>query len=201
MVKKIVIAVVGLLALFLLIVSLQPSSFRIARSAEIHAPPAVVFNILNDLHQGGRWSPFEKLDPTMKRTFSGPESGPGAHYEWDGSEQAGAGSMTIEEARPDEFIRVKLDFTRPMAGTSEIKYELTPSSEGTKVTWSMEGKSNFLGKAICMFMDMDDMIGSKFENGLRNLDEVAQEEAKKPIEPESGGPSDSPTPVPAPVSE
>jgi len=175
MLKKIAIAVAVLIAVLLLVVSLQPSTFQISRTGDIHAPPEAVFGILNDLHQGGLWSPFEQSDPEMKKTYSGPETGAGATCHWEGNQEAGAGTMTIEEARPNELVRMKLEMTRPMNSTSEVRFELAPSPSGTQVTWIMEGKNSFASKAFCMFVNVDQMLGSEFEEGLKNLEKVAQD--------------------------
>lgn len=173
MIKKIAIGLVALIAVLALIVSLQPSTFSVSRTSEIEAPPAAVFAILNDLRQGGKWSPSEQADPGMKKTYSGPASGVGSSLTWDGNADVGAGTLTIVESKPDELIRLKLDFVRPMSGTNEVRYEFFPTSTGTKLTWTIEGKKGFVSKAVCMFMDLDSAIGPVFEKGLKQLNELA----------------------------
>jgi hypothetical protein len=111
----------------------------------------------------------------MKKTFAGPESGAGASYSWDGNGQAGAGTMSIEDSKPNESVDMKLAFTRPFESACQVKFRLVPDSTGTKVTWTMHGENNFIGKAMCLVMDMDQMIGKDFEEGLASLGNVAQE--------------------------
>lgn len=178
--KKKILGIALVLILVFVGIGLIPSPFRISRTAEIQAPPNVVFAILNDLHQTDRWSPFAKMDPNQKVTFSGPEVGVGSALSWDGNEQAGAGTMTIEESRPDELIRLRLDFTRPMQGTNQASYELTPlNGTGTQVTWVMEGKTNLFGKAFCSAIGLYSTMESLFDEGLQSLNQVAQEDWKQ----------------------
>ena len=165
-----------LLAAFAVFVATRPDNFRIERGAQIDAPSDVVFTLINDLHQWQRWSPFEKLDPDMEKTFSGPTSGPGAVYAWSGNNKAGEGRMTLLESKPGEFVAMRLDFVKPFACTNQVGSSLTPSETGTRVSWVMEGKNNFMGKAFSVFMNMDKMVGKEFEEGLANLNAAAQAE-------------------------
>ena len=156
-------------------IATRPDDFRIERSAEVAAPPEAVFPLINDFHEWNRWSPFEKMDPAMKRTFDGPSSGVGAKYAWTGNDQAGEGHMTIEESKPAQLVSIKLEFTKPMAATNQAIFRLEPSGSGTRVTWSMEGKNSFVGKAFSTLMDMDKMVGGEFEKGLASLGAAAKE--------------------------
>src|SRR5262245_65944108 len=114
MVKKIGFALVALLAVFALVVASQPATFHIERSTTVAAPPEVVFALVNDLHEWPRWSPYEKLDPGMKREYAGAATGQGASYRWDGNDDVGAGRVTITESVPGERIGIRLEFSRPM---------------------------------------------------------------------------------------
>src|SRR4029079_18322294 len=114
MVKKILIrvaaAVAAIVVLFLIVVALQPSDFRISRSAKMAAPPAAVFAQVNDYHNWDAWSPWAKLDPNAQVTFEGPTSGVGAKFIWSGNDKVGQGQQTITESRPDELVQIKLEF-------------------------------------------------------------------------------------------
>jgi uncharacterized protein YndB with AHSA1/START domain len=170
----------ALLAMALFIyASTQPAVFRVERTATISAPPAVVFAILNDLHRGQEWSPYEKLDPAMKKTFGGPETGPGATYAWNGNDEVGEGSLTITESKPGESVAMKLKFSRPMECESDVIYKLAPVDGGTSVSWIMEGPNTLMSKLMSLFVNMDEMIGKDFEQGLTNLNVVAQADAQK----------------------
>jgi hypothetical protein len=156
------------------VVALQPADFRVTRSATIAAPPEAVFPHVNELKKWEAWNPWGKLDPAMKLTYEGPATGVGAAYAWVGNNQVGEGRMTITESRAHEFVRFKLDFFKPMAGTSEAEFTFKPQGNQTEVAWTMTGKNNFIAKAMCLFMSMDKMIGGQFEKGLGDLKSMAE---------------------------
>jgi hypothetical protein len=170
----ILIALAALIAVFITIVATRPSDFRVTRAARIAAPAEVVFANVNDLHKWDAWSPWAKLDPNAKHTFSGPESGPGASMTWTGNKKIGAGRMTITDCRAPEVIHLKLEFFRPFKATNTTEFTFKPEGGQTQVTWSMLGKNNFMGKAFHLFMDCDKMIGRDFEKGLANLNSTIQ---------------------------
>jgi uncharacterized protein YndB with AHSA1/START domain len=177
MLTKTLIIVAVLVVVFVVIVAMRPSQFRIARSAVIAAPPEVVFAQVNDFHAWHAWSPWEKKDPAMKRTHEGPPSGRGAVYAWAGNKEVGEGRMTLIESRPAELIRIRLEFFKPFAATNEAQFTFTPRGAGgeqTDVTWSMTGHNGFMSKAFCMFMDMDKLVGRDFEKGLASMKNVAE---------------------------
>ncbi len=179
MAKMIGIVVLVLIVGAIAFISTRPESFRVERSAQIGAPAEVVFAMINDFHQWGQWSPYEKIDPSMTKSFEGPSAGPGASYSWSGTGKAGAGRMTILESRPGELITLKLEFTKPFEATNLTTFTFAASETGTRVSWIMEGKNSLMGKAISAFMDMDAMVGKDFEQGLANLDTVARAETRK----------------------
>jgi Polyketide cyclase / dehydrase and lipid transport len=177
--------IVILVVVFVLIVALvafistRPGSFHIERSAQVSAPPGVVFSIINDLHQWGLWSPWDKLDPNMEKTYSGAPVGPGAVYAWTGNSKVGAGRNTLLESKADEFVSMKLEMFRPFACTNQVTFKLVPAEGGTRVSWIMDGKNNFMGKAVSLFMNMDALVGKNFEEGLAKLNTAAQAEAQR----------------------
>ena len=152
----------------------QPDTFRVSRSLDISAPPEKIYSILSDFHRSPEWSPYEKLDPDMKRTHSGAPSGKGAVYEWDGDSNAGAGRMEIVEAAPAQSVTLRLDFTRPFEATNFVEYKLQPKGLATQVSWDMHGPMPFISKVMCVFVDLDTMIGKDFETGLANLKTLAE---------------------------
>jgi uncharacterized protein YndB with AHSA1/START domain len=181
--RKIVLTLLILIVVCVAYINTRPASYHIERTARINAPVATVFPLINDLHQWRTWSPFEKLDPNMKKTFSGPDSGAGAVYAWSGNAQAGEGRMTITDSKPYELVVMKLEFMKPMAATDKAMFRLAPDGDGTRVTWSMDGTHNFLGKTFSMFMNMDKMVGGSFEEGLAKLDTIAQAHGTAPPTP------------------
>ena len=170
MVKKIAVALLLILVVLAVVVALQPADFRIARSRTVAAPPEVVHAFVNDFRNWPAWSPWEKLDPAMKRDVSTPSAGTGATYYWQGNDQVGEGRMTITESRPAQNITMRLEFLKPFAATNTAQFDFAPSGTGTNVTWSMKGTNNFIMKAFGLVMNMDKMVGADFEKGLANLD-------------------------------
>ena len=174
MLKKFLIAIAAIIVVFVVVVALQPSEFRIVRSATISAPAPAVFAQVNDFHNWEAWSPWAKLDPAAKATFEGPSAGTGAIFKWAGNKEVGEGSMTITESRPSDLIRIKLEFLRPFEATNSAEFTFKPEGNRTAVTWSMEGKNNFIAKAVCLFMNMDKMVGGQFEQGLAQMKSVVE---------------------------
>ena len=177
MLRKLLIAlsvIVLAVIAFAVVVAMQPSEFRVARSAIVFAPAPDVFAQVNDLHNWEAWSPWAKLDPNAKASFEGPRAGEGAVFTWSGNDKIGEGRMTLIESRPGELIRIRLDFVKPMAASSIAQFTFTPQGERTAVTWSMTGHNNFIAKAVCLFMNIDKRVGGDFEHGLANLREVAE---------------------------
>ncbi|QEN87298.1 SRPBCC family protein [Labrys sp. KNU-23] len=157
------------LAAVLILAATRPPSFEVKRSLEIEAPPGRIYPLLADFHQWSRWSPYEKLDLAMQRSFSGAESGKGAVYAWEGNGKAGAGRMEIVEAAPERGIDIKLDFIRPFRANNRAAFAFTQAGDATRVTWSMQGAAPFVARLMGLFINMDRMIGKDFEQGLTNL--------------------------------
>lgn len=172
--KKVLIGLVAVIAVFLVVVAMQPSEFSVTRSTTIAAPASAVFPLVNDLHQWSRWSPWEKVDPAMKRTYEGPGSGVNASYGWAGNSEVGEGKMTITESKPDELVRLKLEFYKPMEGSNDVTFAFKQEGAQTGVSWTMSGPKNFVSKAVCMFMNMDKMLGGMFEQGLAQMKSAAE---------------------------
>ena len=179
MLKIILIALVVVVIGFVLVVAMQPSEFRIVRSATISAAPPAVFTQVNDFHKWEAWSPWAKLDPAAKTTFEGPSAGTGAIFKWAGNKEVGEGSMTITESRPSDLIRIRLEFLKPFAATNTAQFSFNPAGNQTVVTWSMEGRNNFIAKAVCLFMNMDKMLGGQFEKGLANMKSIVEAPPKQ----------------------
>jgi uncharacterized protein YndB with AHSA1/START domain len=178
MLVKILIGLAALVVLLVVVVALQPSEFRITRTATVAAPPSAVFAQVNDFHKWEAWSPWAKLDPAARNTFDGAPAGPGAVFAWAGNSQVGEGRMTITESRPNELVRIKLEFMKPFAATNTAEFTFTPDGERTAVTWSMFGHNNFIGKAVCLVMNMDKTLGGEFDKGLAAMKAVAEAAAR-----------------------
>lgn len=174
---KILLGFVVLVAIFVIVAAFQPAHYEVKRSTKIAAPPAAVFSQVDTPKNWEGWNPWFKLDPNIKLTYSGPPSGVGASYQWVGNNEVGEGKMTIVESKPNELVRFKLHFLKPMEATSDAEFTFKPQGDQTEVTWSMSGENGFAGKAITVFMSMDKMIGGPFEKGLADMKAIV--EAKK----------------------
>ena len=178
MLRKILLALVVLIAGFVAFVATRPAEFRVERSARVAAPPAVVFDQIDDFTAWQQWNPWQKLDPAQKTTLEGPATGVGAAYSWEGNDQVGKGRMEILEVTPGEKVVWSLHFIAPWEATNKVEISVAPDGEGSKVRWLMTGTNDFMSKEFGVFMDMDEMVGADFEQGLKNLDAVSQAAAK-----------------------
>jgi hypothetical protein len=168
------IAVVIVLAALAAYVATRPAEFRVSRAMSIAVPPPAVFAEVNELRKWQAWSPWAKKDPQMKQTYEGPPPGGGATTTWQGNNDVGEGRKTIVESRPGELIRFKLEFFKPFAATNSAEFAFAPEGGGARVTWTMQGSNNFIGKAMGLFFDFDKMIGGDFEAGLASLKSVVE---------------------------
>ena len=174
MLVKILIGIVLLVVVMAIAISTRPGTFRVERSMLIDAPADLLFSYVNDFHRWSRWSPFEKLDPHLQRTFTGPDEGAGAKYEWLGNRAAGQGTMVIRESVPAQRVAIDLSFLKPFKSTSLAEFTFTPGAGGTRVTWAMSGTNTVAGKAISLVASMDNYLGNAFTEGLSNLKRVAE---------------------------
>ena len=183
-------ALVAAIGVLCIVISLRSDDFKVARSATFKATPAAVFEQVNDFRKWEAWSPWAKLDPNAKSTFEGPTRGEGTKMSWAGNMEVGEGNMTIVESKPNELVRIRLEFIKPMAGVNDVQMKIEPKGDETALTWSMEGKNGFMGKAIGLFMDCEKMCGDYFEQGLSNMKAIVEAEPAKPAE---GQPAAAPT--------
>ncbi len=179
MFRKLLVGLVVVVVAFVAVVSMQPAHFKFERSALIDAPPEVVFAQVADFSKWAGWSPWEKLDPQAKKTHEGTPGTVGASYAWDGNDQMGAGKMTLAELKAPEFIRIRLEFLKPMAAVNDTRFTFANEAGKTRVTWTMEGENGFLSKAFGLFVNMDEMVGKSFEEGLTAMKSIGETEAKR----------------------
>lgn len=181
MLKTILLTLLGLVAtgavVVLILAARKPDTFQVTRSIAINAAPDRIYPLIADFRAWGAWSPWEKKDPAMKRSFGGPETGVGATYAWAGDKNVGEGSMRITEAQAPGKLGLKLDFLKPFEAHNDVVFALTPQSQGTNVTWIMTGPTPFIGKIMHVFMDMDRMVGGDFEAGLKAMKAAAERAA------------------------
>ena len=174
MIKIVLIALALMIAGVLMFAATKPDDFHVERSAVIRAPAEKVFVLINDFKKWETWSPWEKKDPSMKRSFGATTMGKGASYAWEGNGDVGQGSMEIFEAIAPTRIRLKLDFIKPFEAHNVVTFTLTPRGDSTTVSWAMEGPTPYFAKVIHVFINMDAMVGKDFEAGLASLKSLAE---------------------------
>ena len=174
MIKTLALAVVALVAAVLLYAATRPDTFRVERSVTIQAPPDKVFALINDFHQWERWSPWENIDPAIRRSYSGAASGKGAVYEWSGNNEVGHGRMEIVESSAPSKAVLQIHFIKPFEARNTVEFTLAAQGGATTVTQAMYGPSPFISKLMGLFFSMDKMVGEKYEQGLATLKAIAE---------------------------
>lgn len=155
----------------------KPGTFRVQRTRRIQAPPEAIFALIEDFRRWPAWSPYEKLDPEMRKTYSGPATGRGSVYQWQGNRKAGEGRMEIVETVPSSVVRIQLDFLKPFEGHNTAEFTLVPEGDATLVTWAMFGPLTLMARVMSVFCSMDRLMGKEFETGLENLGAAASRTA------------------------
>jgi hypothetical protein len=174
MLKTILLIGVAAIALLLIVAATRPDTFRVERSATIAAPAAKLFPLINHMQAFNTWNPYNRKDPAMKGTYSGPAAGPGAAYDFEGNKDVGKGRIGITASTEPSQVTMQLDMLEPFEGHNEVNFTLVPEGAGTKVTWAMHGPSAFITKLMGIFFNMDQMIGKDFEAGLAHLKALAE---------------------------
>jgi len=175
MFKTIALSIIVLLGGFLAYVATRPDTFHVERATTIQAAPDKVYALIDDLERWSAWSPWEKKDPAMKRSFGPTTRGKGARYQWDGNSDVGQGSMEIVESVPASSVAIKLDFVKPFEAHNMVRFSLRTQGDATRVTWAMDGPVPYFAKFAHLVFDMDKMVGKDFEEGLANLKSAAEQ--------------------------
>jgi uncharacterized protein YndB with AHSA1/START domain len=172
MIKKILLGLVAVIAIILMVAAFKSPDFRVERSRTISAPPEALFGWFNNPKKFDEFNPWLKLDPSAKTEYTGPEAGVGAVASWVG-DKTGKGKATITESKPNELIRLRMDWIEPMEGVSTVDYTFKTEGGKSTVTWAMYGKSNFVGRLFSIFVSCESMCGPEFEKGLADLEKLA----------------------------
>ena len=168
MLKKILLAVLVVVLLFLGYVAMQPGHYQLSREIKINASADKIFPYLNNSKLMQTWGPWHDMDPTVEMTMSGPSEGVGACTSWTSKGRMGVGKATITESAPNDHVTTLIEYTTPkMVQTSSMT--LRVDGNGTIATWTVQGEKNFISKIMCTFVSMDKMVGPMFEKGLSNL--------------------------------
>jgi Polyketide cyclase / dehydrase and lipid transport len=175
MLKKILIGVAAIVVIFVAYVATRPSQYRIERSVVINTPANDPFMKVVIFRNWYDWSPWAKLDPKMTVEYGGPKGGVGSTYHWKGDDKVGEGRMTMTGALPNQLVEIRLEFLKPWEQTSTTEFRFSTEGGGTKVTWSMYGTHDFVGKLFALFVDMDKAVGPDLEKGLKALKALSEE--------------------------
>lgn len=182
MLKTIGVVLLAAIAIILGLAATKPDTYTVTRRIEIAAAPETIHPLVSDFRNWTAWSPWEGLDPSMRRTYSGAQSGVGAVYAWEGNDEVGAGRMEIVRMSAPRDIDIRLDFMRPFESANETRFEFEPRGGTTQVTWQMNGPMPFISKIMSVFVSMDSMIGPDFEKGLARIKALAERGAARPAE-------------------
>lgn len=180
--QKILIGLIATIGSFVALILLQPSEYRVTRTTTMSAPAPDIFAQIDDFHRWQAWSPWAQRDPAAKASFDGPASGKGAVFAWSGNNEVGEGRMTLTDSRPGELVKIRTDFVKPFVGTSYSDFTLKPEGSSTSVSWSMFGENDFIGKAMCLFISMDKVLGGEMDKGLASIKQLVEAGTKKPAQ-------------------
>lgn len=176
----ITLIIITLIAVLLVLAATKPDTFRIERSITINATPETIFPLINNFHEWVKWSPWEKKDVNMKRTYSDPAAGQGARYAWAGNNKIGEGNMEITQSIAPAKVLIALNFLKPFEASNTAEFTLTPQGDATQLTWEMYGPNNFIAKIMQVFISMDTMVSKDFEAGLNDIKTAAESNAANP---------------------
>lgn len=174
MVKKIVLVFFAVVAVLVIYAAVQNPNYTVERSVVINAPAEKIFPHMNSQKAAEKWGPWMKEIKDGNMVYSGPDEGVGSKASWNGNNQLGEGSAEIVETVPNQKVTIKLEYKRPFEGTQMSDYLFAAEGTGTKVTWKVAGQNNFVGRFMCIFMNMDKMVGGMFEEGLANLKKLVE---------------------------
>jgi uncharacterized protein YndB with AHSA1/START domain len=177
----IALIIIALIAVLLVVAATKPDHFRVERTTTINASSEQIFPLINDFHQWTHWSPWERKDPHMQRHYSDNASGTGATYAWEGDNNVGHGRMEITESTHYTKVGIALHFIKPFTAHNTATFTLTPTDNGTRVEWIMEGPNSFISKLMQVFMSMDKMVGNDFETGLQAMKSLAEASERESI--------------------
>ncbi|TGL56927.1 SRPBCC family protein [Leptospira jelokensis] len=172
MIKKILLGFVSFLILLLIVSALLPAQYHVERSITVNAAPNKVYPLLQNFAEWDKWSVWASLDPNQKVSVTGEPGKPGHKQEWNGPIN-GKGSMTIDSAESNVFVKMNLVFEEPQPMVATSKFELKPDGTKTIVIWHNEGNLDYpIGRIFGLFLDS--MLGKDFETCLAKLKEVAE---------------------------
>jgi len=171
-----IVAGIGVLAIIgvLVYAATFSNTFEVQRSLRINASADKIFPLISNMRGMNTWNPFAEADPEIKITYTGPESGKGARYEWTGNSKVGEGNIEITDVSAPSRVTLQLNMLKPLEAHNTVVFTLVPNGSGTDVTWAMSGERPFIGKVMDAVFNMDRMVGGQFEKGLAKLKAIAE---------------------------
>lgn len=167
------LALLVAVSVILAIAARRPDRFHSARTLRIAAPRERLYPLIESLSAMNTWNPFALRETGGSGTYSGPERGKDARYDFAGP-KSGTGWITVTDTVPLSKVVLRLVMTKPFQADNTVEFTLVPSGSGTDVTWAMSGSQPLLAKAMTLFVDCDKMVGREFEAGLANLKAIAE---------------------------
>jgi Polyketide cyclase / dehydrase and lipid transport. len=174
MFKKLILAILAILAVYVVICAFGPKRVNVEASKLIRSSPENIFAQIGDLRNWSNWSKWILEDPDIKLSYDTKTIGVGGKYSWE-SKKNGNGYMTITDFVENKSVSYDIVFT-DWESTSQSSISLTPSDSSTQVTWSMSDKNDipFLMRGLMLVMNMQGAIKKDFEQGLNNLEKFLQ---------------------------
>lgn len=160
-------------------VAVQPNQYEFNRSRIIKAPAALLYSKVNNYEKWPEFSPWLEQEPDATLTYGNKTIGLDANYSWNG-EILGEGNMKTVAIEPNKSITQNINFVKPFESSSKINWTFEATPEGTKVTWAMNGKQDFMTKAYTAYSGaIEKTTGPDFERGLFKLDSISLQDMKK----------------------
>lgn len=169
--KKVLLFIVGLIALVLIIAAFVEKDYSVTRSVEIDKNKTEVFNYVKYLKNQDNFSKWANMDPDMKKSFTGVDGTVGFVSRWESEHKdVGMGEQEIMKIEEGKRIDYELRFIKPWESTSPAYFLMeTTSADKTKVTWAFEGHMDYPMNLMLLFLDMEEMLGNDLQTGLDNL--------------------------------
>lgn len=159
------------------------STYAVTRTETIGVTPDRIAPLITRFPAWQQWSPFERSDPELRRSYRGPAEGAGSEYEWSGNAKAGAGVMTMTAATSHR-VDIQVRFRKPFKAVSEHVFTLEPAGDSTEVTWTMTGdQTGVTGLLMRLMMPMERAMGPEFERGLTALKALAETVRDQAVSP------------------
>jgi hypothetical protein len=170
-IRRILIGIVGVIALLLVIALFLKKEYAVVREITINKPKAEVFEYIKYLKNQDEYSVWAKMDPAMTKSYRGTDGTVGFVSAWDSKEDnVGKGEQEIIKLTEGERIDMELRFIKPFEATDNAYMTTESENENqTKVKWGFNGKMDYPMNLTLLFMNMDEMLGKDLEEGLQNL--------------------------------